>query len=288
MASKETVDRLTELAFDFRLKYLELNNRTGEAIHIGGDLSAADMLVALFNYKLNIDPKNPKMPERDRFILSKGHAGVSLYNVMAQVGYFDFEDLANTYGQVDSAYGMHPCRTRLPMLETSSGSLGHGLGLGVGFALAGKVRDESHRVFVMMGDGETCEGSIWEAAQTAASYGLGNMVGIIDRNRQFMSSYSEDDVKLEPYADKWKGFGWSVIEVADGNDMAQIVDALDSLPETTGATPTAIILHTIKGKGFSFMEGKLNWHSNVINDESYKNGVAEINAARDAWREGRQ
>jgi transketolase len=285
MADKETVARLTEEAFEFRLKFVDLCHHTGEAIHIGTDMSTADMLVALYFYKMNIDPKVIDLPTRDRFVLSKGHCAVSLYVAMAMRGYFDFEDIKRTYGQPDSAFGMHPSKAHLPALDTSGGSLGHGLPIADGFALAARARGDSHRVYCMMGDGETCEGSVWEAAQTAASYELGNLVGIVDRNKQFMCTYSETDIKLEPYADKWRAFGWNVIEVQDGNDMAQLVDALDSLPETDSKQPTLLLLNTLKGKGVSYMEGQIGWHSNVIDDAKYEIAVAEITAARDAWRE---
>ena len=238
-------------------------------------------MVALYNYKMHVDPADIAMPGRDRFVLSKGHGAVCMYLAMALRGFFDYDEIVRTYGKTDSAFGMHPCKVHLPGVETSSGSLGHGLPIAVGFAIVAKYRGASYRVYCMMGDGETCEGSIWEAAQTASSYGLGNLVGIVDRNNQLMSSFSGDDVKQEPYADKWRAFGWNVLEI-DGNNMAEIVSALDDLPEVDATRPTVIIAHTIKGKGVSFMERQLKWHGNILSHEQMEQAIAELNANWDA------
>jgi transketolase len=276
---KETVKKLKGLANEQRKLFLRLCHESGDGIHIGGDLSSTDVMVALYHYKMNVDPKNIQMPARDRFVLSKGHGAACMYVTMAMRGFFDFEEIVRTYGKTNSSFGMHPCKVNLPGVETSAGSLGHGLPIATGFALAGRARKEQHRVYCLMGDGETCEGTIWEAAQTAASYKLGNLVGIVDRNRQFMSSFSETDIVLEPYADKWTAFGWRVIEGKDGNDMGQVVEALDSLPDPGDTKPTCIILNTIKGKGVSFMERQLLWHNSVLNKEQYDKAITELNAA---------
>ena len=278
MANNETVLRLKELAYEYRIKFLKLCGECGDSVHIGGDLSSADVMIALYHYKMNVDPKNISMPNRDRFVLSKGHGAACMYVAMAMKGFFDYDEIVRTYGKTDSAFGMHPCKVHLPGVESSAGSLGHGLPVSVGMALAARQRGESHRVFCLMGDGETCEGTTWEAAQTAASSQLGNLIGIVDRNYQLMSSYTEGDIVLEPYMDKWRAFGWRVIEVNDGNDMQQLVDALDSLPHASSKQPTVLICNTIKGKGVSFMERQLQWHGNVLSKENMEIALAEVEA----------
>lgn len=278
MADKETVEKLRLLANEQRIKFLTFCYQNGDGIHIGGDMSSTDILVALYNYKMNIDPADIHLPARDRFILSKGHGAAAMYMTMAMRGFYDYDEIVRTYGKTGSSFGMHPCKVNLPGVESSAGSLGHGLPIAAGFALAARAKNEQHRIYCLMGDGETCEGSVWEAAQTAASYKLGNIVGIVDRNMQLMSSFSETEIVLEPYADKWAAFGWNVIDVEDGNDMAQIVGALDSLPPANSDKPTCIILHTVKGKGVSYMERQLMWHNNVMTREQYETAMAELDA----------
>ena len=278
MADKETVKKLRLLANEQRRLFLRLCYENGDGIHIGGDMSATDIMIALYHYKMTVDPKNIAMPTRDRFVLSKGHGAVSMYMAMALKGFFNYDEIVKTYGKTDSAFGMHPCKVQLPGVESSAGSLGHGLPIATGMALAARARKEKHRVYCLMGDGETCEGTIWEAAQTANSYKLGNLVGIVDRNKQLMSSFSETDIILEPYADKWAAFGWRVVEVKDGNDMGQIIEALDNLPAPEDNKPTCIILNTVKGKGVSFMERQLMWHNSVLNKENYDKAMVELNA----------
>ena len=281
MADLETVKRLKELAYRQRVSLIELCGAYDGTVHIGGDLSMTDLLVALYHYGMNVDPKDIAMPERDRFILSKGHAAVCMYIAMAMRGFFDLRDIANTYGQLDSAYGMHPCKVQLPGVEASSGSLGHGLSLACGMALMARQRKEKYRIFCMMGDGETCEGSVWEAAMLAGSYKLGNIVGIVDRNHQFMTQFSETGrMNLEPYADKWRAFGWNTIAI-DGHDMNQIVDAIDALPVSDSDKPTVIVAETIKGKGISYMERDLGWHAGKLSEENMREALAEMAAAHE-------
>ena len=264
MAKKEIVDKLNDLAYQTRVKLIELSGSYGGTVHIGGDLSTTDVLTALYHYGMNVDPKNITMPNRDRFILSKGHAAVCMYIVMALRGFYDMDRIFSTYAQLDSAYGMHPCRVQLPELETSTGSLGHGLPIATGMALKAKRENQPYRVFCLMGDGETCEGTVWEAANVASSYNLGNMIGIIDRNKQFMTFHSEEGyIKMEPFGDRWRAFGWNVVEV-DGHNMNEIVDAIDALPGVQSDKPTALICNTIKGKGISFMERVLSYHAAAL------------------------
>ena len=279
MQVKRTIAQLEDLAFELREKLLNLCGVYDGFVHIGGDMSAADILTVLFQYGLNVDPQDIAAPSRDRFILSKGHAAVCMYITMAIRGFFDYDEIVRTYSNLDSAYGMHPCKVQLPGVECSSGSLGHGLSMAVGMALSAKQRKQGHRVFCMMGDGETCEGSVWEAALTGSSYKLGNLIAVIDRNRQLMTSFSEDLVVLEPYADKWRSFGWSVLE-CDGHNMAELVSAVDSLPAHNSDKPTAIVCRTVKGKGVSFMERNLGWHAGSLSDEDLHKALEEISRGR--------
>lgn len=279
MANPDTVKRLKELAYQQRVNLITLCGAYNGAVHIGGDLSMTDMLIALYHYGMNVNPDDISMPTRDRFVLSKGHAAVCMYIAMALRGFFDFDEILSTYGKIGTHYGMHPCKVHLPGVESSAGSLGQGLPIAIGMALMARQRGETHRVFCMMGDGETCEGSIWEAAMYAGSRGLGNLVGIVDRNRQFMTRYSDQDfIKLEPYADKWRAFGWNAVEI-DGHDMNAIVDAIDALPASNSDHPTVVICDTIKGKGVSFMEGKLNWHSGNLTTEQMHQALQELKEA---------
>ena len=279
MQAKPSIGRLEELAYELRKKLLTMCGTYDGIVHIGGDLSVADILTALFQYGLNVDPGNIAAPDRDRFILSKGHAAVCMYITMAIKGFFDYDEIVRTYGKLDSAYGMHPCKVQLPGVECSSGSLGHGLAMATGMAMSAKQRRQRHRVFCLMGDGETCEGSVWEAAMAASSYNLGNLIAVIDRNGQLMTSFSEDLIRLEPYSDKWRGFGWNVIE-CDGHNMSDLVSAIDALPAPDSGVPTAIICRTVKGKGVSFMERNLGWHAGSLGEEDMNRALDEISAGR--------
>lgn len=277
---RHSVEELEELAFELRQKLLELCGTYEGAVHIGGDLSAADVFTALFHYGLNVDPTDIANPERDRFVLSKGHAAVCMYIAMAMRGFFSYEGIVETYGQLDSAYGMHPCKVQLPGVEASTGSLGHGLPLAVGMALSARHRGDEHRVFTLLGDGETGEGSVWEAVMAARSNKLGNLVAFVDRNRQLMTSFAEERVAFEPYPDKWRAFGWNVVHI-DGHDMAQLVAALDALPEPDSDTPTVIIAETVKGKGVDFMEHNLAWHAGSLGAADLERALAALNASRE-------
>jgi transketolase len=279
MAEKPSVAQLEDYAYELRQKLLNLCGVYDGFVHIGGDLSAADIFTVMYQYALHVDPKNIAMPDRDRFILSKGHAAVCMYITMAIRGFFDYDEILRTYGKLGSAYGMHPCKVQLPGVECSSGSLGHGFPMAVGMALSARQKKQGHRVFCLLGDGETCEGSIWEAAMTGSSYGLGNLIAVIDRNKQMMTSFTEEVIKMDPYSDKWRSFGWNVIEV-DGHDMAQLVDAVDRLPSSASDKPTAIVANTVKGKGVSFMERQIKWHAGTLSEEDTQKALADIAAAR--------
>jgi transketolase len=278
-ANQNSVAELEDLAYELRQKLLHLCGNYEGAVHIGGDLSSADIFTVLFHHGLNIDPTDIANPERDRFVLSKGHAAVCMYITMAMRGFFAYEGIVETYGQLDSAYGMHPCKVQLPGVECSTGSLGHGLPIAVGMALSARGRSEEHRVVCLLGDGETGEGSVWEAAMAARSNRLGNLVAVVDRNRQLMTSFAEERVLFEPYADKWRAFGWNVVEI-DGHDMSQLVAAVDQLPSTDSDVPTVIIAETIKGKGVDFMERNLAWHAGSLGSADLERALEALAATR--------
>lgn len=274
-----TVEELEDLSFELKEKLLKLCGTYSGSVHIGGDLSVADMFTVLFQYGMRIDPNDIANPNRDRFVLSKGHAAVCMYIAMAIRGFFDYDEIVRTYGKLDSAYGMHPCKVQLPGVEASTGSLGHGMPIATGMALHGKQIGADHRVFTIVGDGETGEGSIWEAAIAARSNELGNLVVLVDRNHQLMTSMSEDRVVLEPYVDKWQAFGWNTMEI-DGHDMNALVDAIDKLPPANSNRPTAIICHTVKGKGVDFMEKNIGWHAGSLSQEDLERALASLAASR--------
>jgi transketolase len=278
MSDKQEVLRLMELAHRQRVNLCKLCGSYQGNIHIGGDMSMSDVLTCLFHHTMKIDPNNIAMPTRDRFILSKGHGAVCMYITMALRGFFDYEEIVRTYGRLDSAYGQHPCKVRLSGVETSTGALGHGLAICVGMAAAAKSKGEKHRVFCMMGDGETCEGSVWEAAINGRALKLGNLVAIVDRNRQLMTTFSEDSVMLEPYADKWRAFGWNVVEI-NGNDMNEVVNAFDHLPVPDSTIPTVVVANTVKGYRVSFMENQIKWHCGSLNEQDLKQALDDLNAA---------
>ena len=280
VAVRPSVAELEELAFELRKKLLHLCGTYEGAVHIGGDLSSADILTALFSYGMKVDPTDIANPQRDRFVLSKGHAAVCMYIAMAIRGFFSYDEIVATYGQLDSAYGMHPCKVQLPGVECSSGSLGHGLPIAVGMALSARHRGDGHRVFCLLGDGETGEGSVWEAVMAARSNELGNVVAFVDRNRQLMTSFAEDRIVAEPYPDKWRAFGWNVVEI-DGHSMGELVAAIDALPASDSDRPTVVICETVKGKGVDFMERNLAWHAGSLGAADLERAMAALDASRE-------
>ncbi|MBD0382758.1 transketolase [Paenibacillus sp. WST5] len=243
--------------------------------HTGGSLSNTDIITALYYKIMNIDPKNPKWEERDRFIASKGHSVESLWCILADKGFFPKEELA-TFSQFGTRLIGHP-NNKVPGIEMNTGALGHGLAISVGMALAAKRDGKSYRVFCLMGDGEQAEGSVWEAAMAGPHYKLDNLVGIIDRNRLQISGSTEEVMGLEPLEEKWAAFGWNVISI-DGNDMEALVEAFGSVPTVPGK-PTLIMANTVKGKGISFAENKPAWHHHVPNDAELEQALAELSAS---------
>ncbi len=250
--------------------------------HVGGPLSAVELLTALYFRVLCIRPDEPDWPERDRFILSKGHCSIALYAVLALRGYFPVEELTS-FDAIDSRLQGHPDMTALPGLDMSTGSLGLGFGAGVGIALGAKLSGQQFSTFVMVGDGECNEGAIWEGAHVAQRYELENLVAVIDQNQlqQFCwrDRTSVERVALPPYtgselAQRWAAFGWQVLEV-DGHDMAAVVETLEASRQLEGS-PVAVVAHTVKGKGVSFMENDYSWHSRVPTDEELQQALEEL------------
>jgi transketolase len=245
--------------------------------HPGGDLSAADILATLYFRVLSVSPGNASDPARDRFILSKGHASAVLYATLAEKGFFPAEWLA-TYMQPLSALNGHPDRNKVPGVEANTGPLGHGLPIGVGAALGGKMSGASFRTFVLTGDGELQEGSNWEAAMAASQFGLDRLTVVVDRNGLQQGDFTERTVGLEPLADRWRAFGWGVVEV-DGHDIAALIDTFEHLPVAAGR-PTAVIARTHKGRGVSFIEDRVEWHHRVPTDNELEQALAELGGER--------
>jgi transketolase len=241
--------------------------------HIGGSLSAADIVAALFFNKLRMDPNNPGWPDRDRFLLSKGHASALLYAALARCGFFPLEDL-EAWGQLSCHLQGHPDRIKTPGVEMSAGPLGHGLAVGAGLAMAARLQKRSCRTYVLIGDGESQAGILWEAASVAAKYRLVNLTAILDYNDVQLDGKVHDIMPLEPLADKWRAFNWSVIEI-NGHNIRQVLEAFD-MAEETHSQPTIIIAHTTKGKGVSFMENESLWHGAVPNDDQYEQALVEL------------
>ena len=248
--------------------------------HPGGSLSAADIFTYLYFEEMNIDPKNPKMEDRDRFVLSKGHVAPGLYAALAHRGYFPVEDLT-TLRHVGSYLQGHPDMKHIPGVDMSSGSLGQGLSAAVGMALAGKMDEKDYRVYALCGDGEIQEGQIWEAAMFAGYRKLDNLVVIVDNNGLQIDGPIQDVCNPYPIDKKFEAFNFHVINVADGNDFDQLKAAFDEA-RTVKGMPTAIIMKTLKGKGVSFMEGSVGWHGKAPNDEEYAIAMADLEKAGEA------
>jgi transketolase len=249
--------------------------KAGGTGHAGGSLSAADMLAVLYFHKMNVRPSEPDWADRDRFILSKGHANAGLGATLELAGFVD-DDYVNRFYAMDdgrSPFGMHP-DIKVPGIEMSTGGLGHGLPVGVGMALGARIKRQSFQTYVMIGDGELHEGSNWEAAMSAAHYRLTNLTAIIDSNKISQSAHVAEIMGVEPLADKFRAFGWEVRE-CDGHSIPEVVAAFDSLPYSSNK-PNCLIAHTVKGKGASFAEDTYLWHQNAVNQEIYDKAIAEL------------
>lgn len=265
------INKLENKAREIRIHVINMIFEAGSG-HPGGSLSCVDILTALYYLALLHNPLNPNWMERDRFILSKGHAAPALYAVLADLGYFPIKEL-HSLRKMGSLLQGHP-DIRVPGVDVSSGSLGQGLSIACGIALAGKLDNRNYRVYTLVGDGECDEGQIWEAAMLASHYKLDNMTVIIDRNGLQIDGPTEKIMCLEPIAGKWKAFGWNVIEI-DGNNMVEIITALDNARKINGK-PTAIIAHTFKGKGVSFMEWINAFHGKTLSKEELAIALSEL------------
>jgi len=263
---------LVEWARNVRILILNAIHGAGKG-HIGGAFSIVEILVALYHGRSMIhDPSNPGWGSRDRFILSKGHAGIALYATLADIGYFDLAHLEElNRGQL---LGEHP-DPRTPGVEVVSGSLGHGLSVGAGISLGLKMTNQDCRTFVLLGDGECNEGSVWEAAMFAAHHRLSNLCAIVDRNGLITHGSTEEFNALEPFADKWSSFGWEVVEI-DGHHFQSLIDVFDCFRSNGSDKPLAVIATTTKGKGISFMEGVASWHHGGVDTEIYKRAMREL------------
>lgn len=264
-------ERLQQLATRLRRHVIDMLWRA-QAGHPGGSLSAAEIMATLFFEIMSVDPANPHREDRDRFVLSKGHAAPIYYATLMEKGFFGEETLS-TYDCLDSCLQGHP-DTKTPGVDVPSGSLGQGLSVGIGMALGAKRKGRSLRVYVLLGDGELQEGQVWEAAMAAPHFGLGNLTAIVDYNRLQLMGPTRDVMSLEPLVDKWLAFNWNVVEV-DGHSPAEIAAACEQAARL-GDKPTVIVAHTIKGKGVSFMENQTTWHSALISDEFRDKALAEL------------
>lgn len=282
---QDLVRALARDALEIRKDLLRLCRQT--QIHIGGDLSVTDAMCAIWQHFIVYDPARPRWEGRDRFVLSKGHASAVTSLNQAMRGCFAREDIFAEYAQDNGRFGMHSCNLVNPYVDVSTGSLGHGLpvacGLAQGLRLKGNI---SNRVWVVMGDGELDEGSIWEAAACATTYGLGNLIGVVDNNHLQLDGPTNEVLDIGGTAERFAACGWNVIVVEDGNDMEQIVEALSRLPEPGSRIPTCVVCETTKGRGVPFMEGDKLWHCAQIDDETCAEAIATLECEFDEkWGE---
>ena len=265
------------IARKLRVDIIEMLEKSKSG-HPGGSLSACEILTALYFKEMNIDPKDPNKSDRDRFILSKGHGAPVLYAVLAEKGYFPKEEL-NSLRKIDSMLQGHPDMKRTPGVDMTTGSLGQGLSVANGMAIAGKLDKKNYRVYALLGDGEVQEGIIWEAAMFAAHYKLDNLIVFLDHNGLQIDGRNKDIMNIEPIDEKFKAFGWNVTSI-DGHDFKEIFNAIDESKKIDGK-PTIIIAKTIKGKGVSFMENQVGWHGNAPSKEEVEKAIKELGGAID-------
>ena len=266
------------LAWLIRRSGLEMTHLS-RGSHIGSVLSVAEIIAVLYTSVLNVDPKNPKKPDRDRLILSKGHAGSAVYTALAETGFFPVEQLKTHYANGSSLSG-HVSHKGVPGVEVSTGALGHGLGIGVGMALGAKMDAARWRTYVVLGDGECDEGSVWEAALQAAQYKLDRLIAVVDYNHMQSLATVDETLRLEPFEQKWKDFGWNAMSV-DGHDTEALQAAFTWAQNNAGSRkPSVILAHTVKGKGISFMENNILWHYRTPQGEEYDAALTELEAQR--------
>ena len=274
--TNQDVKMLENKAIDIRHDVLNMIY-TAKAGHPGGSLSAVEVVTTLIFHVMNIDPQNPDWPDRDRFVLSKGHACPVLYAALAERGFFD-KEILNTLRQYHSILQGHPDMNKVPGLDMTAGSLGNGLSAGLGMALSAKHKGQDYMAYVMLGDGECQEGMVWEAAMAASHYHLNNLVAIVDCNGVQINGWVNDIMREEPFADKWKAFGWNVIDI-DGHSIREVLTALHEA--RTMRSPTVILARTVKGKGVSFMEDQAAWHGAAPNAEQLAQAMEDIEKGAD-------
>jgi transketolase len=270
--TEETIGHLKKQAVILRRHIIEMTH-AAQSGHPGGSLSACDLVTALYFHVLQVDPKNPAWPDRDRFVLSKGHACPVWYAALAERGFFPVEELL-TFRKINSRLQGHPELGTTPGIENAAGAEGQGLSFSVGLALAARLDHKPWRVYCIMGDGEQDVGQTWEAAMAGAKYGLDHLTAFVDRNGIQQEGRTEDIMPLEPLVDKWRAFNWNVLTI-DGHDFRQILAAVDEARGTKGR-PTVVIARTVKGKGVSFMENKIKYHGAATTDEEYRQALAEL------------
>ncbi|GAA0902179.1 MULTISPECIES: transketolase [Streptomyces violaceusniger group] len=268
-AAEELADR----AKFVRTETVRLTRIAG-AGHYSAVFSCAELLAVLYYHQLRVDPRRPDWPERDRFVLSKGHAAIGLYPVLADLGYFDPSEL-DTYTRLGSPFGDHPDMKKIPGVDFSSGSLGHGLSVSVGMALAARMSTLDYRTYCMLGDGELAEGQVWEAAMSARHFGLGNLVAIVDANQLGIDGFVRDVMPAEPIEERFAAFGWQTHRV-DGHDIKALLDVFAALPDSDGRVPQLIVAETVKGKGVQRMELSPDWHVGNLVGTDYDDVMAEL------------
>ncbi len=273
------MENLTALSYKLRKDTIDII-RAGKAGHIGGDMSVMETLVTLYFKQMNISPDNMDDADRDRFVMSKGHSVESLYAVLAEKGFFTLKEVLEKFSQFGSPYIGHP-NNKLPGIEMNSGSLGHGLPVCVGMALAGKMDKAPYRVYTVMGDGELAEGSVWEGAMAAGHFKLDNLCAVVDRNRLQISGGTEEVMSQDDVHERFQGFGWNVINVKNGNHIEEL-DAAFEEAKTVKGKPTVLVANTVKGCGSPVMEHKAGWHHHVPNDEEYTQIINDLETRREA------
>lgn len=272
MYSKQQLESLTAKAQQLR-RDVVVSMGIGVAGHIGGSNSAADVVSALYFHKMHYDPKNPKQPDRDRFLLSKGHVAILQYAALAEAGFFPVDDLKTTKDLGSHLQG-HPDVLKTPGIEAGTGSLGQGLSIGLGMALGMRLNNIARKVYVLVGDGEIAEGQVWEAAMAASAYKADNLIAIVDKNDLQATGAIVDRFNTNPLNEKWSAFGWHVIDI-NGHDMLQILTALDDADGIKGQ-PIVIIAHTVKGRGVSFAENNAAFHNAALTEESYAHALSDL------------
>jgi transketolase len=269
------MDQLKKIASGIRRQVIEMSHRAGTP-HLGSSLSCIDIVTAMYWHILKIDPDEPENPLRDRFILSKGHAALALYVALHERGFFP-KHVLDSYNADGGVLAEHPGPGCVPGVEAATGSLGHGLSLGIGMALAGRIKQQPCRVFVLLSDGECNEGSVWEAAMMAPAQKLDNLAIVVDYNKWQATARSNETLSLAPLAAKWSAFGWHTCEV-NGHDFGELIGVLSHVPTGNGK-PLAVIAHTIKGRGVSFMEDDNNWHYRIPTEDEVRRAALELQSA---------